>query len=471
MLKIIRWTSALLISYVVSGTTDARSVEEVMEDFLVTQGVPGVAVAAVAQTDQGLKIWTDTYGVSNLATQEPVTADTAFWMASVSKVMAGTLIKKAEEQGALTLDSKVVDILEETGAFVLGDENTTALANMTVEHLGLHRSTILDTDAYTCGYYYSASDNTTNAEGPYLLVLDLAGIDNACVEGVVGLGDFMEAYLSAGGVYYDGQANFIPNAPPGVPDVEVYSNIGCALAGYLVELTTGTDYADFAKQEILEPLGMTGSSFRLADLAGNVATPYTFFLGGDQYQALPFWEDASYPAGGLRSSANDMARFLGAIMNNGTLDIAGEASVTILEPASVADMLTIREGSEHGVFWEEFEIPFGDASRVLLGHDGADPGAASLLYFDPLTKTGFFFATNGEGSAIDLSALPEAAGALLVRADELAEGTFPYADTDAPTASPKTASPTVSSAAPKFAIVSISMRLSAIALALTFVTL
>ena len=132
-----------------------------------------------------------------------------------------------------------------------------------------------------------------------------------------------------------------------------------------------------------------------------MATPYTKeYASNDEgdYEALPIYELATFPDGGLRSSANDMARFLGTIMNQGTLPAGGtiltgttdedtsvmaskagvggrNESHTLLQPASVEDMLRLRHDEDIGVFWTWAEVGIQGKNRTFMGHSGSDPGA------------------------------------------------------------------------------------------------
>eukprot|EP00977_Amphora_coffeiformis_P029608 scaffold41905_cov168-Amphora_coffeaeformis.AAC.1 len=398
----------------------SSSIEEVAKLFVQEQGVPGLAVAAVAQTNDGLKIWSAGYGHADIVQGAPMTPDTSIWLGSVTKAMTGTAIIKAVEQGYLGLESLVDEILQDAGAFTLGDNETaTRFASMTLEHLVTHRSDIRDhEDVYQCAYFVG------DRNGDKEMLMDLFGLDNICVEdSPVSLGGYLEAYLSSGGAYYDPAQNFGGRAPG---EEESYSNIASGLAGYLLSLAVNTTLPDYAAREIYELLGMENTSFRAADLS-RIATPYIRLEEGEPYTALPLYDLATFPDGGLRSSANDMAKFLGCIMNEGTLDHTSTAVTTfdvhsgndvdekivLLQPESVEDLLRPRFGGGTGVFWTWAEL----GGRLVVGHDGSDPGAASLMFFDPETKTGFVVLTNGDDSSFDFEAFLSVGLAALARAD------------------------------------------------------
>jgi CubicO group peptidase (beta-lactamase class C family) len=103
-------------------------------------------------------------------------------------------------------------------------------------------------------------------------------------------------------------------------DVEAYSNYGVALAGYIVERVSGEAYAAYLQRHILDPLGMRHSTFQQPlpdDLAPLMARGYR---QSDKPPLALFETIAAAPAGGLSATADDMGRFIRALINGGELD-------------------------------------------------------------------------------------------------------------------------------------------------------
>ena len=94
--------------------------------------------------------------------------------------------------------------------------------------------------------------------------------------------------------------------------------------------------------------------------------------------------------------------------------------MVVLQPESVADMLSPRYESDHGIFWFVTNLTVGEKQRNLIGHNGGDPGAFSYMFFDPDTATGYLIAGNGESDFIDPYALANLTAALFEHADNLA---------------------------------------------------
>src|SRR5439155_13085238 len=88
-----------------------------------------------------------------------------------------------------------------------------------------------------------------------------------------------------------------------------YSNLAVGLLGHVLSLRSGMSYEELVRKRILEPLGMTSSSITLsADRQKRLAAGYDAAL-----RPVKNWDlDALAGAGALRSTANDMLKFLAA---------------------------------------------------------------------------------------------------------------------------------------------------------------
>jgi CubicO group peptidase (beta-lactamase class C family) len=107
---------------------------------------------------------------------------------------------------------------------------------------------------------------------------------------------------------------------------------------------------------------------------------------------------ADYPDGQLRSNVMDMANFMIAYLNGGSL-----GTNTILSPSSVNDMWTPQvpsiEGSQ-GLNWYQELLYHSGGTALLWGHNGGELGVSTDMYLDPATNIGLCVLANGGGSAI-----------------------------------------------------------------------
>jgi CubicO group peptidase (beta-lactamase class C family) len=167
-------------------------------------------------------------------------------------------------------------------------------------------------------------------------------------------------------------------------DVEAYSNYGVALAGYIVERISGESYANYIQQHILDPLGMRHSTFQQPlpdDLAPLMAKP-----------PLAFFETVTTtPAGALSTTADDMGRFIRALINGGDLD-----GVRILSKARLDKMMAPSSSTPAGYLGLVF---FGTkiAGHDAIGHGGANMAFSSNLQIFPAQGIGIFASLDGKG--------------------------------------------------------------------------
>ncbi len=299
---------------------------------------PGFSVAIVVN---GKMVWSKGYGVTNLQTRAPVTADTPFMIASVSKVVTGTALMQLVEAGKLDLDADINTYLP----FKI--QNPRVHGKITLRHLATHTSGLIDNQK-TLAASYSAGDSSVTLE------------------------EFLKSYFTPTGSRYDAKLNFATSKPG---EQFEYSNIAIGLAAYLLERQTGGNFDAYTNQHIFKPLGMNNTHWFLRDFkdVSSIAFPYD-----SEYPDLTHYGYPTYPDGQLRSSANDMATFLAVMMNGGTLN-----DTQILDTKTLAAMLEPQfpdapKDQPQGLFWT-FK------KGGLIGHAGGDPGAGSYLYWNPDT--------------------------------------------------------------------------------------
>lgn len=199
------------------------------------------------------------------------------------------------------------------------------------------------------------------------------------------LARFMYDYLSEKGPYYTKQ-NFGLDA---AGHSSSYSNVGSALAAYLVEIKSGMSYADFTRRYILRPLHMRQSSWFLdVKRLKRYARPYD-----DTFLGLPLYHLITYPDGGLRTTTSDLSKYLMALLQGyqGGEKLLKRSSYTRMfmpqfakESPPKGIRLTTRN---KGIFWNLYV-------NGSIGHDGDDPGVSSFLFFNPKTGLGGVFLSN-----------------------------------------------------------------------------
>jgi CubicO group peptidase (beta-lactamase class C family) len=110
-----------------------------------------------------------------------------------------------------------------------------------------------------------------------------------------------------------------PSAP--LRTTFLYNNILYASAGYAIELLSGKPWQTFVSQRLLQPLGMTCTTFTIAEMleTSEPAVPYSERRGGSELVRVPYYTDDGglAPAGGMSSSVVDMSHWVIALLNGG----------------------------------------------------------------------------------------------------------------------------------------------------------
>jgi CubicO group peptidase (beta-lactamase class C family) len=236
--------------------------------FALAKGdIAGGEITVVAA---GHIVFSKGYGFADVRSRTPISAPaTIFRVGSISKLFTWTALMQQIERGRVSLDADVNDYLDFRIPPAFGKPIT-----------------IRDLMTHTAGFEESFKD--IYFREPHSLLP---------------IGDYLKTHHPA------------RIFPPGT--VIAYSNYGATLAGYIVERTSGMPFDEYAERNILEPLGMSHSSFRQPLPAA--LRP----LLSSGYQSANTPPLASYeliqvsPAGALASSGGDLAKFVIAHLNDG----------------------------------------------------------------------------------------------------------------------------------------------------------
>ena len=339
---------------------------------------PGMAAAVVKE---GRVVWSHGFGVTNLETQRPVTPDTLFLTGSISKTVLTTALMQLWEQGLFELGDDVADYVP----FALENPLYRRFP-ITFRELMTHTSSIAD-------------------NGPVLRSLYSDG------DSPLPLEEFLADYLVPDGEYF-AASNFYDFPPQ---SRWKYSNVAAAVAGLVVEQLSGEDFAEYCHAHVLQPLGLGGSSYRLADLSpADVAMPYEYNQRTEQNEPFGHYGLPFYPGGTLRTSAVGLARILAMMAGDGELD-----GQRLLAPGTVAEIREVQypdRWPSQGLFW--YYGLYND--REVFGHQGGGDGVAAKMFYRPDDGVGVVLLANGSwGNLLERLVVEEAIIALFGAADEL----------------------------------------------------
>ena len=342
--------------------------DEHMADMLVEWNTPGVAVAFI---ENGQIVWSKGYGVRQVGTTDPVTADTTlFQAASISKPVATWGLMRLTEPTIGGADEPLVDIDEPVNNYLtrwqlhsLYDWNPAWVSEVTLRLILGHRA----------GLNLSGYLGWPPEECCPTLEESLEGDDNNPLAGPVR-------------IWWE------PNT------MWAYSGGGIAIMQLVMEEVTQQDFGQYMYDSVLTPLGMLDSSYTYSDaMLPDLATPYD--SSGNELPNYLFVEKA---VAGLYTTAEDLARFAAAAMTAPGL----EPGRGVLQPKTV-DLITtcypdpgMAECTQTRGWGLGYEV-FKENGYFVVGHTGGNRGWKAVFRFVRDLGIGMVVLTNSD-AGVDL---------------------------------------------------------------------
>jgi CubicO group peptidase (beta-lactamase class C family) len=299
-------------------------------------------------------VWQKHYG-NNSVNDDVPDSSSIYPVASVSKTIIVTAVMQLYEPGLISLDADVNNYLP----FSLRNPNYPDQI-ITIRHLLTHTSGLAwPVDDYEVPGFYD------------YYPLDFAPpLDEWIPEYVLPSGN---SYVSA----------VWKNSFPG--ERELYSNIGTAILGYIVDIVSGVDFNLYCKQNIFEPLGMKNTSYAYADLdMEKVVNKYW-----ENYQQIEHYRQLHFPAQSLKTTTEDYSHFLIAYMNGGIYN-----GTRILQESSVHQVLQVNNpASGVCLIWNKGLSDWYD-------HAGGEPGVSAQIEFHPGNKIGLIIISNKRNGSV-----------------------------------------------------------------------
>jgi len=318
-------------------------------DVIEEKDVPAVGIAMV---DENGPVWIGALGKADLEKDTPADENTMFRIGSTSKMFVALSVLKLVEEGRLSLDARVADMVPDVEF-----ENPWETTNpVRVVHL-LEHTTGWD-DLHLPEYAHNDPTPATLKEG----------------------------------------LDFHPHSRISrwVPGTRMsYCNSGPPVAAYIVEKITGQDFEDYVVEHFFKPMGMETMTYRLSDdVKAHGATLYD---NGNTPQ--DYWYIIMRPSGSINASAKDMARFVSFYLNRAAVN-----GQQLVSPASLERMETVtstsgaRVGLEAGYGLHNYTSPH--EQWVYREHGGGVNGGLTELAYLPEAGLGYAFMINsGDGSA------------------------------------------------------------------------
>jgi len=299
-----------------------KDFEQLQDRVMRTGQVTGMAVAVVKDgkvlSQRGL-------GIADMTSLQPVTTQTAFRLASLSKAFAATLAGLLVDDGYLRWEDKVQDLVP-----VFELSNSREAPRVTVRDLLSHR----------VGIPHNSHDLLLERDEPYpMLVYKMRTLPMVCSVG----------------------------------DCYAYQNIAYSLIGDVTFSVTGDFFHHQVEKRIFHPLGMTGATYGRDALEANADYARPHVRRGRNWVAVRPKE--SYyrvpPAAGVNASISDMTNWMLAHLGHRPDVLSPELLTTLHTP------LVSTPGERHGSPWKRMRL---QAANYALGWRVYDYGGHTLVF-------------------------------------------------------------------------------------------
>lgn len=313
-----------------------------------SNAAPGLAIAVV----EGDRIaWQGTRGWADREERRPVTEDTRFYIASTTKALTATAAASLAARGALDLEMPLSRALPHARFHPAIHADSIRVVDLLTHTHGISTDGPVSTRiAYTGDYSYEDLYRGLATQGP-----------------------------AEGGRAFE------------------YSNLGYDLAGIVLDPSRKGGWKRVVEREVLEPLGMTSTTaYRSKLKEEHIAVPYAVTPDGFGRIRLAK-EDANMgPAGGMFSTAGDLARLVRAELNGGLGGVTTQTQRFRVPQSRKRDSI---EDFGWGLGWDLGTFD-GD---TLVHRFGTFPGYACHVSFMPTRRIGVVVLVNNDRLGMGLA--------------------------------------------------------------------
>lgn len=325
-----------------------------LQPFVDSSKLAG-AVVLVADRDRILTL--EPVGFADVAAKTPMRADTMFWIASQSKPITATALMMLVDEGKVRLDDPVEKYLPEfKDVWVAAERDRDRILlkrpkqRVTVRHVLSHTSGL-----------------------PFQSALEHPTLDGLPLRVAAGSYAMTPLHWEPGTRYQ-------------------YSNAGINTAGRIIEVVGGMPYEEFLEKRLFGPLGMKDTTFRPnAEQIARLAKSYRPKADGKGLEAFNITQlryplddpgRQPMPAGGLFSTAADVARFCQMILNGGVFD-----GKRYLSESAVTEMTSRQTGGSikenYGLGWATSGKRGETGGPVIPGPCGHGGAYSTNMSIDP----------------------------------------------------------------------------------------
>lgn len=346
---------ASLVAALAGHAADTAAYDRAFKAGMKNKKIPGAAYAIV---EMGKPLQMGTYGTRSKGKNLPVTTDTVFRLASVSKTFSSSLVAMLIEEGQLSLDTKVTPYAP---AFQLKKKGHAE--RLELQHLLSH----------SVGLIPNAYDNMIE--------------DGWDLPKILPRFKRLSPVCSPGACYG-------------------YQNIAFSLVKPIVESTSDNSFEALIAQRILVPLGMKNASIGMDGYLGQTdrAEPHlNTRRGWYQTKVKPDYYRLS-PAAGVNASISDMVKwvegYLGwypEVISPGVIEMVTEKRIRTKRELYKRQWRPYLSDAHYGLGWRIYD--FGDHEIIM--HAGGVAGFRSIVSFSQELGVGLVILMNAESRIVD----------------------------------------------------------------------
>lgn len=337
----------------------SEQIRAAIDPFIESGEISG-AVTLVAQN--GNIISFDAIGVSDMSTGRSMERDDLFWIASMTKPMAGAALMLLVEEGRVNVKDLVETHLPEFADLWMVEEKS---EGQMILKRPARKITILDVLTHTAGI-----PNVNEPRSHTTLAELVSQVSQRPLE------------LEPGSRWK-------------------YSTAGSNVIGRIVEVVSGQRFEVFLQEQFLNPLGMTNTTFFPSE--HQVKQLAKSYIKNDEFTELTetqvhfvkgyLWDTQRTvkPGGGLFSTAEDMGRFYQMMLDGGVYNgrrILSENSVRELTRTQTGEIKTgFTDGMSWGLQFQVVKEPQGVTSMLSPGTFGHGGAYGTQSWADPVNQT------------------------------------------------------------------------------------
>jgi len=321
-------------------------------------GIPGLSIALVRDGELACERG---FGFRDIGLGLPSTPRTIYCIGSVTKSFTATAVMQLHEKGRLSVEDSVEEYVPFKGR-PFGEP-------ILLKHLLSHTSGLP-----WLGYAETTLTQTTGMSNRWLPISTPQ--------------DLL--------IFMEGAEDWAISKPG---QRHAYLNEGYILLGMVIEKASGTRYANYVKEHILNPLHMDRSTFyeKAVRKEVDVATPYITSRNGEKTPTkYPYGEMIS--DGGLMSSASDMVNYVKMLLSEGVFEsrriLSFESVRSMMEP-KIQTVEEPIEGVGRRYYGYGLRVKTNFFGRDLVHHSGTVYGSSAYMGLTPREKIGVVVLANG----------------------------------------------------------------------------